>query len=138
MKWPTVEAPFVQRLQHPSRRYHLSAVQAAGRTGQLMVTSKRHIYKSNQAADGFDRINDFASAVRMDRPSRRLVKLNFLCSYRTFVSEDAGPNTLVATVLAKDPDGDGIIYSITAGNEEGNFVIDSQKGNCSGLGIELR
>nr|XP_057943554.1 neural-cadherin-like isoform X2 [Doryrhamphus excisus] len=49
-------------------------------------------------------------------------------TYRTFVSEDAGPNTLVATVLAKDPDGDGIVYSITAGNEDGNFVIDSQKG----------
>ncbi|XP_036390924.1 neural-cadherin-like [Megalops cyprinoides] len=48
--------------------------------------------------------------------------------YRTFVSEDAGPNTLVATVLAKDPDGDGITYRITEGNEEGNFVIDSQKG----------
>uniref|UniRef100_A0A8C7X481 Si:ch211-186j3.6 n=1 Tax=Oryzias sinensis TaxID=183150 RepID=A0A8C7X481_9TELE len=48
--------------------------------------------------------------------------------YRTFVSEDAGPNTLVATVLAKDPDGDGITYKITSGNEEGNFVIDSQKG----------
>ncbi|TWW67110.1 hypothetical protein D4764_02G0001510 [Takifugu flavidus] len=47
--------------------------------------------------------------------------------YRTFVSEDAGPNTLVATVLAKDPDGDGITYKITSGNEEGNFVIDSQK-----------
>lgn len=51
--------------------------------------------------------------------------------YRTFVSEDAGPNTLVATVLAKDPDGDGITYKITAGNEEGNFVIDSQKGETS-------
>uniref|UniRef100_A0AAQ5YDQ5 Uncharacterized protein n=1 Tax=Amphiprion ocellaris TaxID=80972 RepID=A0AAQ5YDQ5_AMPOC len=49
-------------------------------------------------------------------------------TYRTFVSEDAGPNTLVATVLAKDPDGDGITYRITTGNEEGNFVIDSQKG----------
>ncbi|XP_049326854.1 neural-cadherin [Astyanax mexicanus] len=48
--------------------------------------------------------------------------------YRTFVSEDAGPNTLVATVLAKDPDGDGITYKISSGNEEGNFVIDSQKG----------
>lgn len=60
-----------------------------------------------------------------------LFKLLLLCSYRTFVSEDAGPNTLVATVLAKDPDGDGIIYSITAGNEEGNFVIDSQKGDTS-------
>jgi len=48
--------------------------------------------------------------------------------YRTFVSEDAGPNTLIATVLAKDPDGDGITYKITAGNEEGNFVIDSLKG----------
>lgn len=53
------------------------------------------------------------------------------CRYRTFVSEDAGPNTLVATVLAKDPDGDGIAYSITAGNEEGNFIIDSQKGEIS-------
>ncbi|KAM6977861.1 LOW QUALITY PROTEIN: neural-cadherin [Aplochiton taeniatus] len=48
--------------------------------------------------------------------------------YRTFVSEDAGPNTLVATVLAKDPDGDGITYRIATGNQEGNFVIDSQKG----------
>lgn len=48
--------------------------------------------------------------------------------YRTFVSEDAGPNTLVATVLAKDPDGDGITYKISTGNEEGNFVIDNQKG----------
>uniref|UniRef100_A0A3B3CPW6 Si:ch211-186j3.6 n=1 Tax=Oryzias melastigma TaxID=30732 RepID=A0A3B3CPW6_ORYME len=48
--------------------------------------------------------------------------------YRTFVSEDAGPNTLVATVLAKDPDGDGITYKIASGNEEGNFVIDTQKG----------
>lgn len=56
--------------------------------------------------------------------------------YRTFVSEDAGPNTLVATVLAKDPDGDGITYKITVGNEEGNFVIDSQKGKtCSGFFI---
>lgn len=51
--------------------------------------------------------------------------------YRTFVSEDAGPNTLVATVLAKDPDGDGITYKITAGNEEGNFVIDNQKGETT-------
>lgn len=47
------------------------------------------------------------------------------------MSEDAGPNTLVATVLAKDPDGDGITYKIATGNEEGNFVIDSQKGQTS-------
>lgn len=52
-----------------------------------------------------------------------------LCRYRTYVSEDAGPNTFVATVLAQDPDGDGVTYSIIAGNEEGNFVIDSQKGD---------
>ena len=58
------------------------------------------------------------------------VVLIYMCliRYRTFVSEDAGPNTLVATVLAKDPDGDGITYKITTGNEEGNFIIDSQKG----------
>eukprot|EP00062_Callorhinchus_milii_P003975 gi/632942725/ref/XP_007886565.1/ PREDICTED: neural-cadherin-like [Callorhinchus milii] len=48
--------------------------------------------------------------------------------YKTFLSEDAGPNSLVATVHAKDPDGDGVTYTITGGNEEGNFELDSQKG----------
>ncbi|NXD06594.1 CADN protein, partial [Nothocercus nigrocapillus] len=48
--------------------------------------------------------------------------------YRTFLSEDAGPGTLVATVRAKDPDGDGVLYLITGGNEEGNFELDRQKG----------
>ncbi|KAJ6666039.1 hypothetical protein lerEdw1_000943 [Lerista edwardsae] len=48
--------------------------------------------------------------------------------YRSFVSEDAGPNTLIATVHAIDPDGDSVSYSITGGNQNGNFIIDSQKG----------
>lgn len=50
-------------------------------------------------------------------------------SYRSFVSEDAGPNTLVATVSAVDPDGDGVTYDIPSGNQKGNFVIDPKKGN---------
>lgn len=69
--------------------------------------------------------------VRVGKDRRLDSNFSPFCRYRTFVSEDAGPNTLVATVLAKDPDGDGIIYSITAGNEEGNFVIDNQKGDTS-------
>ncbi|KAG8441759.1 hypothetical protein GDO86_010801 [Hymenochirus boettgeri] len=48
--------------------------------------------------------------------------------YNTFLSEDAGANTLVATVHAKDPDGDGVSYLIVGGNEHGNFELDSQKG----------
>ncbi|KAK2545815.1 Cadnl, partial [Columba livia] len=48
--------------------------------------------------------------------------------YRSFVSEDAGPNTLVATVNAVDPDGDGVTYDILSGNQKGNFVIDPNKG----------
>uniref|UniRef100_F6UJH5 Uncharacterized protein n=1 Tax=Ornithorhynchus anatinus TaxID=9258 RepID=F6UJH5_ORNAN len=48
--------------------------------------------------------------------------------YKTFLSEDAGPNTLVAVVHAKDPDGDGVSYEIADGNEEGNFELDGQKG----------
>ncbi|KAJ7337971.1 hypothetical protein JRQ81_010497 [Phrynocephalus forsythii] len=48
--------------------------------------------------------------------------------YKTFLSEDAGPGTLVATVHAKDPDGDGVLYLITGGNEEGNFELDTHKG----------
>uniref|UniRef100_A0A8C5JEE2 CADN protein n=1 Tax=Junco hyemalis TaxID=40217 RepID=A0A8C5JEE2_JUNHY len=48
--------------------------------------------------------------------------------YRSFVSEDAGPNTLIATVNAVDPDGDGVTYDILSGNERGNFVIDPKKG----------
>ncbi|XP_075045350.1 neural-cadherin-like [Mixophyes fleayi] len=48
--------------------------------------------------------------------------------YRTFVSEDAAPDTLVATVQAFDPDGDRVTYEITEGNRDGNFLIDPQKG----------
>lgn len=54
-----------------------------------------------------------------------------LDSYNTFLSEDAGPNTLVATVHAKDPDGDGVSYFIVEGNEDGNFELDSQKGKTT-------
>ncbi|XP_054631563.1 neural-cadherin-like isoform X2 [Dunckerocampus dactyliophorus] len=89
-----------------------------------------HLYEFVvMAVDGGDGPHSGTATVRV-----RMVNVNDEAPefsqliYRTFVSEDAGPNTLVATVLAKDPDGDGIIYSITAGNEEGNFVIDSQKG----------
>lgn len=53
----------------------------------------------------------------------------FFNSYRSFVSEDAGPNTLIATVNAVDPDGDGVTYDILSGNQKGNFVIDPKKGN---------
>ncbi|XP_009069496.1 PREDICTED: neural-cadherin-like, partial [Acanthisitta chloris] len=48
--------------------------------------------------------------------------------YRSFVAEDAGPNTLIATVNAVDPDGDGVTYDILSGNQKGNFVIDPKKG----------
>ncbi|CAH2285593.1 neural-cadherin-like [Pelobates cultripes] len=48
--------------------------------------------------------------------------------YNTFLSEDAGPSTLVATIHAMDPDGDIVSYFIVGGNEEGNFELDSQKG----------
>ncbi|XP_077567014.1 neural-cadherin-like [Stigmatopora nigra] len=89
-----------------------------------------HLYEFVvMAVDGGDTPHSGTATVRV-----RMVNVNDEAPefsqlvYRTFVSEDAGPNTLVATVLAKDPDGDGISYSITAGNEEGNFVIDSRKG----------
>lgn len=63
---------------------------------------------------------------------------SFICiSYRTFLSEDAGPSTLVATVRAKDPDGDGLLYLITGGNEEGNFELDSQKGKGRAFRMQL-
>lgn len=29
---------------------------------------------------------------------------------------------------AKDPDGDGVTYAITGGNEDSNFELDNQKG----------
>ncbi|XP_044062896.1 neural-cadherin [Siniperca chuatsi] len=48
--------------------------------------------------------------------------------YKTFLSEDAGPDTLVAIVHANDPDGDTVSYAITGGNEDSNFLLDNQKG----------
>ncbi|XP_060892631.1 neural-cadherin-like [Labrus mixtus] len=98
--------------------------------GRLDYERRNHLYEFVvMATDSGDEPHSGTATVRV-----RMANINDEAPefsqpvYRTFVSEDAGPNTLVATVLAKDPDGDGIIYSITAGNEEGNFVIDSQKG----------
>eukprot|EP00066_Takifugu_rubripes_P016640 XP_011605906.1 PREDICTED: neural-cadherin-like [Takifugu rubripes] len=98
--------------------------------GRLDYERPNHLYEFVvMATDGGNEPHSGTTTVRV-----RMANINDEAPefsqpvYRTFVSEDAGPNTLVATVLAKDPDGDGIIYSITAGNEEGNFVIDSQKG----------
>uniref|UniRef100_A0A3B4A3W0 Neural-cadherin-like n=1 Tax=Periophthalmus magnuspinnatus TaxID=409849 RepID=A0A3B4A3W0_9GOBI len=98
--------------------------------GRLDYERPNHLYEFVvMAVDGGDEPHSGTATVRV-----RMANVNDEAPefsqpvYRTFVSEDAGPNTLVATVLAKDPDGDGIIYSITAGNEEGNFIIDSQKG----------
>ncbi|XP_069392731.1 neural-cadherin isoform X1 [Paralichthys olivaceus] len=48
--------------------------------------------------------------------------------YKTFLSEDAGPDTLVAIVHANDPDGDAVSYAITGGNEDSIFLLDNQKG----------
>lgn len=56
-------------------------------------------------------------------------------SYKTFLSEDAGPDTLVAIVHANDPDGDGVSYAITGGNEDSNFLLDNQKGKGESLGV---
>ncbi|KAL4617113.1 neural-cadherin-like [Arapaima gigas] len=57
--------------------------------------------------------------------------------YKTFLSEDAGPDTLVAIVHAKDPDGDAVTYAITGGNEDSNFELDNQKGEGGGGGGEI-
>lgn len=54
--------------------------------------------------------------------------LSLVISYKTFLSEDAGPDTLVAIVHANDPDGDAVSYAITGGNEDSNFLLDNQKG----------
>lgn len=56
-------------------------------------------------------------------------------SYKTFLSEDAGPDTLVAIVHANDPDGDGVSYAITGGNEDSNFLLDNQKGKGAAAGV---
>lgn len=56
-------------------------------------------------------------------------------SYKTFLSEDAGPDTLVAIVHANDPDGDAVSYAITGGNEDSNFLLDNQKGEEENMDV---
>jgi hypothetical protein len=47
------------------------------------------------------------------------------------VNEDATAGTIVGTVEASDEDGDSLQYSITEGNENGDFAIDSAIGTIS-------
>ena len=50
-------------------------------------------------------------------------------SYSFEVSEDAAAGTQVGTVSATDPDeGDTVTYSITSGNEAGQFAVDGSTG----------
>ncbi|XP_077982689.1 neural-cadherin-like [Glandiceps talaboti] len=49
-------------------------------------------------------------------------------TYSYFVAENAPADFQVATVIATDPDGDGVQYSITAGNGDGNFAINRNTG----------
>lgn len=56
------------------------------------------------------------------------LSLSLSLRYKTFLSEDAGPDTLVAIVHANDPDGDAVSYAVTGGNEDSNFLLDKQKG----------
>ncbi len=53
-------------------------------------------------------------------------------TYSFSVSEDAAIDAAVGTVSAPDPDeGDSVTYSITAGNDEGKFSIDSSGGSIT-------
>ncbi|XP_006818278.2 neural-cadherin-like [Saccoglossus kowalevskii] len=49
-------------------------------------------------------------------------------TYKYFVAENAPDGFQVATVIATDPDGDGVKYSISAGNEDRNFEINRDTG----------
>ena len=49
-------------------------------------------------------------------------------TYAFSVAENAATSTLVGTVLATDPDGDSVTYTITAGNEGGVFAIATSTG----------
>nr|XP_006818277.1 PREDICTED: protocadherin Fat 4-like [Saccoglossus kowalevskii] len=52
-------------------------------------------------------------------------------TYKYFVAENAPDGFQVATVIATDPDGDVVIYGISAGNEDGNFEINKHTGVIS-------
>lgn len=53
--------------------------------------------------------------------------------FKRFLSEDAGPNTLVATVHAMDLDSSDMLHKIAGGNKKGDFDLESQKSRDKGL-----
>ncbi|XP_064458342.1 cadherin-99C-like [Ornithodoros turicata] len=52
-------------------------------------------------------------------------------SYEAQVSEGASVGSAVVTLKAQDPEGDDVSYSLTEGDENGDFVIDSLSGTVS-------
>lgn len=54
-----------------------------------------------------------------------------LGNYTVTLAENSGNGTTVQTVAATDDNGDGITYSITAGNTNGAFAIDAASGVLS-------
>jgi len=49
------------------------------------------------------------------------------------IAENSDDGTIVGTVIASDPDGDNLTFSITAGNENGTFSLNGVSGEITAL-----
>ena len=63
----------------------------------------------------------------------------FVQVYTPNVDENAGPNTLVTTVVASDKDGDGVTFGFVGGtSRSGLFRIEENTGVIRLIGGEIR
>ena len=123
-------------------------------TGLPAATSTSHTF-SPQGGPACETTYEFRVQARGDgqthfagwgAPSMAVSHTTGLCNrapafgastYSFFVADNAAAGAAVGTLSATDPDGDTLSYSITAGNGDGNFDIDSASGQIS-LATTLR
>ncbi|MDW3192400.1 MAG: cadherin domain-containing protein [Cytophagales bacterium] len=53
------------------------------------------------------------------------------------IEENSANGTLVGTIIATDPDGDELTYSITSGNEAGTFSLNGTSGELTVANVDL-
>ena len=83
-----------------------------------MTSSNAHLQSAITITITVERANEHAPRFEFLRYNVSIYEYNVLASSPRYVSGD-----VIATVLANDPDGDMLEYSITTGNELGIFGI---------------
>ena len=92
-------------------------------TASGLTCGTSYLFRVSAYGNGIFHTADWGAASEELRRDTAACNVAPVFGYRFFVTEDAAPGHVVGKVVATDLDHDALTYSITSGNESGQFAI---------------